>query len=224
MRGIVAIADVPEEIDFQNAPLSGCFSISPITSGYLWPPAVIQAIGALPKKRAPDARPGMAPRLACRHASTRMASLPTCNKTVRPTSRLTATRRSAAERVNVARRDDARRSRWIWARPSGGMRPDSARRARAHSLLGELDARTQRPARIEPRLDRGRTRTQRDRQGGRHSATTVRGSNATMRSPFTDGRGNVGSAPQVGGGQGLGLSPQLEPGHLASACIARWNR
>jgi hypothetical protein len=63
-----------------------------------------------------------------------------------------------------------------------------------------------------------------DRQGARHSATTVRGSNATMRSPFTDGRGNVGSAPQVGGGQGLGISAQLEPGHLASACIARWNR
>ncbi len=49
------------------------------------------------------------------------------------------------------------------------------------------------------------------------SATTLRGSNATMRSPFTDGRGNVGSAPQVGGGQELGPFPTIEPGHLASA-------
>ena len=38
---------------------------------------------------------------------------------------------------------------------------------RRATLLGERDARTQRPARIKPRLDRGRARTQRDPQRAR---------------------------------------------------------
>ena len=92
--------------------------------------------------------------------------------------------------------------------PSGGTRRDSARRA-PRDTVGSASVTRERSALRASSRDytvgvRERSGTGRVRAD---SATTLRGSNATMRSPFTDGRGNVGSAPQAGGGQELGAFP-----------------
>ena len=86
--------------------------------------------------------------------------------------------------VNVARRDDVRRSRWIrmaWL-PSGGTRRASARRAPRDTVRSASVTRERSALRAS---SRDLTVGVRERSGTdslcADSATTMRGSNATMR-------------------------------------------